>query len=164
MPGDDARNGNRIEVADSRAHPSGGVDDIAVLETSVLLCESIFDVKSHPVSPCRHAVDKEHDAKGNGVDDREANCKPNAPVPLPRVRASEEATVKEENGYFGTSATDQEGELGEPHAQHGVRSQFGLDVPDVTAAICLLCVNDRDGREHQGSDPGREKNALLLSV
>jgi hypothetical protein len=147
VPSNDARQRDRIQIADSRDHSRQDIHSIAVREARVLDGESILNVERHPVSPQRPAVQKQHDAEGDGVGDGEADGEPDAPVPLLRVRAGDEAAVEEQDRDFGGTAADQEGELREPHAEHGAGAEFGLDVPDVTAAVCFLCEDDGDGCE-----------------
>jgi len=120
MPGDDAGKGYSIEIADRSADSSRGVDDIAILEASVICRQRVFDVESHPVSLGWPAVDKKHDAESDSVHNGEGYREPNTPVPLLGVCASDEAAVEEQDRHLGTPAADQEGELREPHAQHSI--------------------------------------------
>ena len=155
MPGDDAGKCHCVKIAEHGANTSRSVDGVAVREASKVGSESIFEVESHPVCFCWPTVDKEHDAECNGVQDRENNCKPDTPVPILGVRASDQATVEEEDGYFGAPAANQEGELSEPHAKHRIWAQVGLNIPNVAAAIGSFAEHDRDSSEQRGSEPGR---------
>jgi hypothetical protein len=56
VPGDDARQRDRIEIADGRDQSGDCVHNIAIIEASVILRKSELDVKGHPVSPGRLAV------------------------------------------------------------------------------------------------------------
>jgi hypothetical protein len=147
VPRNDARQRDRIKITDSRDHPRQDIHGIAVRKARVLGSQSILDVERHPVGPQRPAVQKQHDAKGNGVGDGEADGEPDAPVPLLRVGAGDEAAVEEQDRDFGGTAADQKGELREPHAEHGAGAEFGPDVPDVAATVCFLRENDGDGCE-----------------
>jgi len=147
VPRNDARQRDRIQIADSRDHSRQDIHSIAVREARVLGSKSILDVERHPVSPQRPAVQEQHDAESDGVGDGEADSEPNAPVPPLRVRAGDEAAVEEQDRDFGGAAADQKGELREPHAEHGAGAQFGLDVPDVPAAVCFLREDDGHGCE-----------------
>jgi len=108
VPGDDARQRYCVEIADSCANSSRGVDNVAVLKAGVVRRKSILDVESHPVGLGWPTVDEQHDAESDSIDDGECNCKPNAPIPLPGVRACHEATVEEQDRHLGTSTADQE--------------------------------------------------------
>jgi hypothetical protein len=120
MPGDDARQRHGVEIADRRADSGGSVDDIAILQAGVIRGQRILDVESHPVSPGRPAVDKKHNAECDCIHNSEANCEPDTPVPLLRVCARDKAAVEEQDRHLSTSAADQKGELGKPHAEHSV--------------------------------------------
>ena len=120
MPRDDARERNCVEIAEYGANTSSSVDGIAVREAFEVRGKRVFEVECHPVCLSRSAVDKEHDAECNGVEHCEYNCEPDTPVPFLRVSASYQATVEEEDRYFGATAANQEGELSEPHAEHCV--------------------------------------------
>jgi hypothetical protein len=56
--GDDVRQRYGIEVANRSAYSSGGVNNIAVFEASVIRSESILDVESYLVSSGRPTVDE----------------------------------------------------------------------------------------------------------
>jgi hypothetical protein len=120
VPGDDARQRDRIEIADSRDHSSYCVHNIAVIEASIILCESELDVESHPVSPGRLTVQQQHNTEDDGVGDGEPDSEPDAPVPFLRVSACDKAAIEEQDRHLSTSAADQKRELREPHAKHGV--------------------------------------------
>jgi len=89
MPGDDAGKCHCVKIAEHGANTSRSVDSITIRKASEVGSKSIFEIEGHPVCFCRSAVDKEHDAECNGVQDRENDCKPDTPVPLLRVRASD---------------------------------------------------------------------------
>lgn len=89
MPGDDAGQCHCVKIAEHGANTSRSVDGIAVREASEVGSKSVFEIEGHPVRLGRSAVDKEHDAECNGVQDREDNCKPDTPVPFLGVRASD---------------------------------------------------------------------------
>lgn len=89
VPRDDARQRNCVEIAEYSANTSSSVDGIAIREAFEVGGERIFEVESHPVCLCRSAVDQEHDAECNGVQDGKDNRKPDTPVPFLRVRASD---------------------------------------------------------------------------
>ena len=120
MPGDDTGQRDCVKIAEDGANTSGSVDGIAVREAFEIRSKGVFEVECHPVCLGRSAVDKKHYAECNRVQDREGNCKPDTPVPFSRVRAGDQATVEEEDGYLGATTADQEGELSEPHTEHCV--------------------------------------------
>jgi hypothetical protein len=82
VPSDDAGQRYCVEIADHCAHAGCSVDGIAILEASIVRSESVFDIECHPVSSRRPTVDQEHDAECNGIQNRERDCKPDAPVPF----------------------------------------------------------------------------------
>ena len=87
MPGDDTGQRDCVKIAEDGANTSGSVDGIAVREAFEVRSKGVFEVECHPVCLGRSAVDKEHDTECNSIKNREDDCKPDTPVPFPRVRA-----------------------------------------------------------------------------
>ena len=160
MPSNNTRQRYSVKIADRSTHSRRGIDDIAVLEASIIRRQRVLDIERHPVRFGRSAVDEKHDAERDRVHDCESDGEPDAPIPFFGVGACDQTAVEEQDRDFGAAAAYQKGELREPHTEHGVGAQVGLDVPDVAAAVGALGEDYGDGGECEGGDPGGEEEAL----
>lgn len=106
MPSDNARQRHSVQIADSRTHSRRGVDDIAILEASVVRRQRVLDIKRHPIGFGRSAVDEQHDAEGDRVHNRKSDGEPDAIVPFFRIGACYQTAVEKQDRDFGAPAAD----------------------------------------------------------